>query len=92
MSNGVERRTAQSLMDQGRVLIDATDDEMRRRAVALMAAGQLNCTFCRRPIVDETFATRRLLFGPRLVLAANLHPACEESFMTDVQSRAAARR
>lgn len=79
---------AQSLMDQGRVLIDATEDEMRRRAEALMAAGQLNCTFCRRPIVDEAFATRRLLFGPRLVLAANLHPACEESFLAEVQNRA----
>lgn len=83
---------AQSLMDQGRVLIDATEDEMRRRAEALMAAGQLTCTFCRRPIMDDSFTTRRLLFGPRLVLAANLHPACEGGFLADMQSRAAGGR
>lgn len=76
-------------MDQGRVLIDATEDEMRQRAVALMAAGQLNCTFCRRPIEDDSFATRRLLFGPRLVLAANLHQACEAGFLAEMQNRAA---
>ncbi|MDF2629157.1 MAG: hypothetical protein K0R39_2988 [Symbiobacteriaceae bacterium] len=79
-------------MDQGRVMVDATEGDMRRRAEELMAAGQLTCTFCRRPIADEMFATRRLLFGPRLVLAANLHQACEAGFLADVASRAAGGR
>ncbi|HWI66722.1 MAG TPA: hypothetical protein VNT75_33325 [Symbiobacteriaceae bacterium] len=88
MSDGMERLLAQTLASQGRVLVDPTHDELRRRAEELRELGRLNCTFCRKPISAGAFATRRLRFGTRLEVVANLHPECEEGFAAATEERA----
>jgi len=81
------RMLAQALVSQGRVLVSPTNDELRRRSIEMRAAGRLTCTFCRKPITDDQFATRRLRVGPRHEWVANLHPDCEAGFIAAAEQR-----
>ena len=83
----MERLLTQALASEGRVLIDPTHDDLRRRAEELRELGRLHCTFCRKPIAEAVFATRRLRFGSRLEVVANLHPDCEADFMAATAQR-----
>lgn len=91
MADGIERILAQALA-QGRILVGPTNDELRQRAEELMQTGRLTCTFCRKPITDVSFTTRRLRGGPRHEWVANLHPACEEGFSAATVQKAETER
>jgi hypothetical protein len=87
----VERMLAEAAANRGRVLINPTPDEIRQKADELRLQGRLFCTFCRRPIADEAFATRRINFGSRLQAVAHLHQTCEAEFAAAMEERTAAR-
>jgi hypothetical protein len=83
----MERILAQALAAQRPVLVNPTEDEIRRKAEEMRQAGKLVCTFCRRPIAEEPFATRRISFGSRLQAVAHVHVACEGSFESAMVER-----
>lgn len=80
MSEQMERMLAEAIRDKRPVLINPTEDEIRRKAEELRLEGRLICTSCRKPIFEESFRTRRITFGPRLEALAHLHEACEPAF------------
>lgn len=80
MSERLERMLAEAIQSKRPVLVNPTEDELRRKAEELRLEGKLICTFCRKPILEPEFRTRRVSFGPRLEGVAHLHVACEPSF------------
>ncbi|HLN64685.1 MAG TPA: hypothetical protein VK464_24445 [Symbiobacteriaceae bacterium] len=90
MTDRMERILAEAIAAQRPVLVNPTEDEIRLKAEELRQAGKLTCTFCRRPILEESFRTRRISFGPRLQAVAHLHCDCEEPFAAGVEERAEA--
>jgi hypothetical protein len=85
VSERLERMLAEALKDRRPVLVNPTEDDIRRKAEELREEGRLICTACRKPIQDEDFRTRRVSFGPRLEAIAHLHPDCEPHFDTGLE-------
>lgn len=87
MTDEMGRMLAEAAASRERVLIDPTADEIRRKAESLRLEGKLACTFCRKPIGDEPFETRRIVFGTRLEAVAHLHAACGPAFAAALEER-----
>jgi len=89
VSQRLERMLAEAIQTKRPVLVNPTEDELRRKAEELRLEGKLLCTYCRKPIQEPEFRTRRISFGPRLEGIAHLHVACEAPFsaaMEEAQS------
>lgn len=76
----LERMLAEAIRSNRPMLVNPTEDELRRKAEELRQEGKLICTSCRKPITEGEFRTRRIAFGPRLEGVAHLHVACEAAF------------
>lgn len=87
MTERMERMLAEAIQAKRPVLVNPTEDEIRRKAEELRLEGKLICTACRRAIQDEDFRTRRIAFGPRLEAVAHLHAACEEAFAAAMEEQ-----
>ena len=87
MSEQLERILAEAIETKRPVLINPTEDEIRRAAEELQRSGKLICTACRKPIGPEGFVSRRIAFGPRLEAVAHLHAECEADFATEMAGR-----
>lgn len=87
MAEWVERMLAEAIQTKRPVLVNPTEDELRRKAEELQQEGRLICTACRKPIQEPEFRTRRVAFGPRLEVVAHLHQACEPEFAAAMEER-----
>lgn len=87
MTERIERLLAEAIETQRPVLVNPSEDEIRRAAEELRLAGRLICTSCRKPISDELFLTRRINFGRRLQAVAHLHATCATAFAAALDSR-----
>jgi len=83
----MEQMLAEAIKSKRPVLVNPTDDEIRRAAEDLRLEGRLICTACRKPIREESFRTQRIAFSPRLQAVAHLHEACEDGFNTAMEER-----
>lgn len=79
-SERLERMLAEALQAKRPVLVNPTEEELRRTAEQLRSSGNLTCTACRSPITEEIYFTRRISLGKGLEALAHLHPACAETF------------
>lgn len=86
MSNRIERMLAEAIQTKRPVLVNPTEDEIRRKAEELRLEGKLYCTHCRKPIHEEDFRTRRISFGPRLEAVAHLHVECAQEFAAAMEA------
>jgi hypothetical protein len=87
----MERILVEALQGPRPVLVNPTEDDLRKKAEELRHAGKLTCTYCRKPVHDPAFVTQRLQFGPRLQAVAHLHPDCAGPFTVAMaEARAAA--
>jgi hypothetical protein len=84
----MERILAAAIASQRPVLVNPTSDELRQKAEELRLQGRLICTFCRKPIQEPEFHTRRIAFGPRLEAVAHLHHGCQVDFAAAMEERA----
>lgn len=91
MTERMERILAEAIQTRRPVLINPTEDEIRRKAEELRLEGRLICTGCRKPIHEESFETRRITFGPRLEAVAHLHLGCVDAFAAAMVAQEEAR-
>lgn len=84
----MEQMLAEAIQTKRPVLVNPTDDEIRRAAEGLRQEGRLICTACRKPIREENFRTQRISFSPRLQAVAHLHTDCEKEFSAAMDERA----
>lgn len=92
VADRMERMLVEAIRTQRPVLVNPTEDEIRRAADDLRTAGRLICTACRRPIQTESFVSQRIAFGERLEAVAHLHLECEEGFSLAMQQSDEAER
>ncbi|HEY8347327.1 MAG TPA: hypothetical protein VIL07_08640 [Symbiobacteriaceae bacterium] len=85
MSERLQRLLAEAIQNGRPMLLNPTEDEIRRKAEELRQEGKLICTSCKKPIREPDFRTRRIAFGPRLEGIAHLHPGCEAAFVASVE-------
>ncbi len=87
MSEQMERILTEALQSKRPVLVNPTEDEIRRAAEGLRLEGRLICTACRKPIREEDFHSERISFGPRLQAIVHLHETCRRSFADALAQR-----
>lgn len=87
MSEEIKQILAAAIASDRPVLINPTEDELRKKADELRLEGRLICTYCRRPIEEESFESRRIAFGPRIEAVAHLHLACGPAFASAMAER-----
>jgi len=80
VSEQLERILTEAIQTRRPVLVNPSEEEIRRAAEDLRRSGRLICTACRKPIGSEAFVSRRIAFGPRLEAVAHLHAECEAEF------------
>ena len=87
VSEEMKQILAAALASQRPVLVNPTEDELRRKADELRLEGRLICTYCRKPIAEGDFHTRRIAFGPRIEAVAHLHLVCGPAFTAAMEER-----